>query len=790
MSGYLSSQGQPIHDNHWLGKMFMAAPMQIEKRYVDLAMTTSANHKYTDTRPGGNWAINNPPAYTRHADPRISGLNGRAAASVEAVGMGGFYSEQLDDTAHLVHFCFGVPSFKGMIAFFSGMGDLNAATYARHGRYPISFLFGKAVGLLVSLRFLPLILTATVLKYVFGRSSSKYYSLKPTMHAYWRRVDFICNNIAVATNLYQRPGLMQRFAEKQAEKDFASFADPSEDTKKYGLTDADIGELSKLAYQVAPEIFRKDGGVDVYYLANRAQAMAKARREKFKSLMEKYDGRNVSAKDIAKAVHDMEYTANITTRDVEYQHQTLSAMLEKVHSPIPGAKHPDGTNNAMSLAGEEFKEGDDAFNKAINGILASKDGSYKDTGIYSEPPSAQNVVITNPTAEQANAEAQQAQQQQQANQSDSVDVSHINDPNTISTSSAWNYIVTDGALNPQTNLPEPKLKRGWLASLWEYISNGYHGSYEWVTFRVAHTGSISSSFSNSSKQANITSMINGFSSMIADGRFTFSNGVTGIGPIDMAFRAAKDAALGFLSGFDLAGVISLGGSAYVDIPEHWESSSATFPSESFKMELRSEYANKLSRFINLYIPLSMVQAGSLPISTGRQQYTAPYYCKVISPGRMSTQLGMIDSLSIDIGVGNVGFNQSDMPLGFDVSFTVRDMNKVLHAPISDGYSILNPLKGIFDDDNAFNDYLNVISAVSMADQVLPLRRLSKNITLKLANVDSFFSVGNMSMMYYDSAPGRLAKSMVSAGAMVGIPGLSTPSFDRAFGLPGQLVGQR
>jgi hypothetical protein len=44
---------------------------------------------------------------------------------------------------------------------------------------------------------------------------------------------------------------------------------------------------------------------------------------------------------------------------------------------------------------------------------------------------------------------------------------------------------------------------------------------------------------------------------------------------------------------------------------------------------------------------------------------------------------------------------------------------------------LNPAKGIFDDDNAFNDLLNVMSAVSMADQINPVRRLSKNIALLL-----------------------------------------------------------
>ena len=76
--------------------------------------------------------------------------------------------------------------------------------YARLGRVPLSFLLGKVAGIYVGLRLLPLFLVGMAAKFLLNRGSSKYYSLKPTMHSYWKRVDLIANSFAVNTGLYQK----------------------------------------------------------------------------------------------------------------------------------------------------------------------------------------------------------------------------------------------------------------------------------------------------------------------------------------------------------------------------------------------------------------------------------------------------------------------------------------------------------------------------------------------------------------------------------------------------------
>lgn len=716
MPAYLKHAGKPVRDNDWISNMFMVSIEQIEKKYQFAAHTSTAHNKFTDTRIGGNWAINMPPAYTRTADPRQSGLVNQQSGSIKPRGQGQFYSEQLDDNAHFMHMCFGTMAFRGSASFFVGMGSIEAALYARLGKVPITFLIGQVAGIYTAMRFLPLLLVGVAGKYLLNRGSSKYYSLRPTMHAYWKRVDFICNSIATNIGLYQKPDNID-WGGREFERELID---------GNVTASAEYEQLISIAHKAAPELFKKRGGIDVYQLATRTQRLASARRK----VLENYGDKISNETDLYRMMIDYEYKTRYTDNPTEAN--SLRGLL-KIHE--------------QDYGNPNFPEED--FGKLTEAAYANA--------------SAENVINTaessNPTESTTNA-----------------------DGTTATDASAGEY--DNGGLFPYykrdpTTGDQVIKQDGWLKQWWDNLAANYHGAYEWVTFRVQHTGSISSNFSNSSREAELSSMINGFSSMMAGHRFTFSNGNTGIGIIDSAVGGIKNTLMGYMSGLDVAGVINLAGSAYVDIPEHWESSSAQFPTESFKMELRTPYANKLSRFMDLYVPLAMIMAGALPISTGRQQYTSPFYCQVISPGRMSCKLGMIESTSIDIGTGNIGYNQKNQPLGFDVSWTVKDMNRTLHAPIDTGASLLNPLRAIFDDDNAFNDYLNTISALSMADQVIPTRRFSRNVAIRLQQWDSFWSMGNWTMGAFDTSLGRGVKNLTTLAGLAGVSGVQIPQLNRS-----------
>lgn len=698
-------RGSLIVDSDWVRKSFMLSDDIADARFKKLTSMTSADYKFTDTRLGGNWAINQPPAFCRNADPRVSGINVDNAVGDSPRGMGMYWSRAIDDNMQVIHMRFGVPEYTGSISFFSGFNDIEASLLARTGRVPITFYAGQVVGAIVGLRLLPFVLIGAMFKFLLGRTHSKYYYLRPTMHTYWNRVNFIANNIAVSMGLIQKIPT----SEKELEADLE---DP--------MSLENNGALLEMAHAAAPRIFRKNGGVDAYYIANRVQTLALQRRNLLVDRLSK----PTSAQALKQTANRLMYEEKIRLTQNNYFEQ----MMEEQTSSPNGKPEPQFT--------------DDVFNNSVKAEM-EKDMSNAMTGTATTAD--QNTEAT-PVTMNADGSVNTQQEWQSTTYADQTYVP------------MWDYYVKgqEGTLVK---------KPGWIRSLITSMQSNFNRGYEYVGFKVDATGPISASFSNQSGEPQISSDINGFSSSLASKRFSFSNGATGIPGVDEVLSSVKNFALGLAAGIDLAGLISLAGASYVDIPDTWQSSSANLPSESYVIPLRSPYGNKLSRFMNLMFPLAMLLAGALPISHGRQSWGQPFLCELFSIGRVIQRLAMIESLNVTHGVGNLGFNRSNESLAIDVTMTVKGMDRLWHAPIDTGFKWSQPLKGIFDDQNAFNDYISVLSSTGMAELTVPTRRFAKNINLRLAQLDSFWSTSNLTMAVADSQPARFVKAIAGLTSM-------------------------
>lgn len=274
-----------------------------------------------------------------------------------------------------------------------------------------------------------------------------------------------------------------------------------------------------------------------------------------------------------------------------------------------------------------------------------------------------------------------------------------------------------------------------------FIANLADGS-EFISLRVDYTGSVSESFSNSVADSTLASKINSMSSQNRDIRMNLADGslIPGMSTI---MDAVKDVVGGVAEVLHIDGIAALAGSAFVDIPKHWESSVATLPRSTYTMTLISPYGNPISQMFHIWIPLSMLMCGALPLATGAQSHTSPFLCELHDRGRAMTRLGMIDSLSVERGVSNQGFNNQGHALAVNVSFSVLDLSSIMAVPAMPGFDLLNPLRGIFDSDNAFSDYLMTLASMPLSDVIYRIPMLKYQVNRRIADYKSALSPANV-----------------------------------------------
>lgn len=723
-----------VTDRQWVRQSFMLSRTSVSERVREWQNYCSADSKFTSARLGNNFVINPLPQYTVYADPRRMGLlrptntnqtitddllttisfadrttKKKYLFELNEQGMGHYYSEQLDDNYVSIAMRFGVPEFNGMFSFFTGFYDGEAATLANQGLVnSIFFSIGKLAGFVLTIRAWPLMLInaiGNIGRFAAGMPASKYYYMQPTMYSYWTRVNYIANTLAVNMGIVPRGAL-------------GFFQAEGENAKR-----EQVGkELNKHLHDLDPQIFREDGGIDVYALATKTQRLADRR---FTVLQEKLDNN---------PHQELDSKGNINTAYADYFHSQMKAFAMD-----NGFWQPEQLTDVN-------KRLEDYLGRYFNGI----------TGAVVSAGTDLFKAYTDPSKRGRDKTPEELAYVQDTARQDAADVQAPNNFGTDEFYSknlrpTWDYSVTD-AQNPDSYIKYPS----WWGDFKQQLAAEVREGSQFISFRVDNPGTTSESFNNSTRESDIAGKINGKVSSARNARFTVSNGNVGQGLIDSVTGAVRNLAAGFLDGVHLSGLLSLAGAAFVDIPKVWDNSSASFPTASYTIKLRSPYGNQMSRFTNIYVPLSCLLAAALPLSTGKQSYTAPFLCELYSRGRNAIRLGMIESLSITRGTGSLGWNNNGQALGIDVSFTVADLSTVMHAPIDDrAGTFLPPWKGLIDDDNAFNDYLNVLSSMALEDMIYPSNKFIMNLTRKAAHWNNWGTGFHIGSALMSTLPGRI-----------------------------------
>jgi hypothetical protein len=654
---FATDQQSTVLDAAWAKQAFFVSAGDLESVDVLNRTFSTVSLSFQDTSLGGTYAVNSRPQFTRYADLRSMGrLPGRELVTPGSItgknGMGRYYHEAIDKNKQQIHMRFGVPQYNSLTQFFTGYYNSKAAALSRSGRTTLSEKLGYAVGRVISLvasvavwQLAAVNALGHVASFFFGKQTSKYYYLKPTMLSYWSAVNSIVNKIAVGRGLI--PSLLKSDDPTDQKIDTAYLADR---------------EFLEQLHDLMPEVFSKDGGIDVYAVANRAQRFKIAADNE---LWEQFN--NSSSTDFA---------------------------------------------GVVQKAGQEMLS-DSSMNRGWYDRLQS--------WLKSE------ATMPDPDSKKADLSSEQDIK---------IDPDYVAPPET-----------------PGVQQNDPTRNRSWLKNFWADLKAELDDGAAFATFEVEYTGSVQESFSNSVRDSDIQGKMNGMASSGRSVNFSFAGGgnIGGIGSvIDMGVNTAKGIIAGTADTFGLSGLLQLAGGGFVDIPKHWESSSASLPRSSYTIKLRSPYGNVISQMQNLYIPLSMLLAAALPLSTGKQSYTSPFICELYDHGRHQTRLGMIDSLSITRGTTNLGFNSSNQAMGIDVSFTVVDMSSVMHMQISRGF--FGHEDGVFDEETVFSDYMNTLSSLSLDQQFHTIPKLRLNAARKLRSGQAFTSPAAWALWVKEDTP--------------------------------------
>ncbi len=163
--------------------------------------------------------------------------------------------------------------------------------------------------------------------------------------------------------------------------------------------------------------------------------------------------------------------------------------------------------------------------------------------------------------------------------------------------------------------------------------------------------------------------------------------------------------------------------------------------------------------------------------------SSPFLCQIYHQGHCQYQLAIVENLSVTRGGGNVGWNADKDLLSCEVTMTVKSLSSLMVMPIKASFAspswagtavraaaatageaiggdtgaglALAAVDGsVWDEQSLFNDYMGVLTSMSVSDLYYVGKRINLNMTKTLQSFKSWRSKSNFMSYMLDTDSAR------------------------------------
>lgn len=255
-----------------------------------------------------------------------------------------------------------------------------------------------------------------------------------------------------------------------------------------------------------------------------------------------------------------------------------------------------------------------------------------------------------------------------------------------------------------------------------------------INFRIGNDIGVTESFSNSTTTNPIADALNAESTaedadFKSGGMENAKKSMNGLAQILAGNTMSGAMQIAASWGKKIAGLGSemmflKAGGGKISLPEIYESSSFS-RSYSFNFVFHSPYGDLQSIFENCYVPAIILFAMSLPRQVGGFTYIEPFALKVIVPGLLNINFGIVESLSVERGEQINDWTENNIPKTIKMTMAIKDMDHIVTMPLASRSLVKNLFPNLFPASGVA-EYFSTMSGLSLVEQLDFRKTLARN----------------------------------------------------------------